>query len=186
MIGTIIGVIAFIALIAGATYAWVTNGITPTNGNYNLGTMKFNVTYNKGTDITAATGGVPIVSTPTTENTASLSVTANKVNGSAPGTLTISLNTNETGTDAALLNANVLHYAICVGTCTNTSNLTQVANTNTITSTGKLDILSTPLTASPTTYNIYFWLDSSAMNETLVGKSYSGFISADAIQIDTE
>ena len=183
LIGAIIGVVAFAALIAGATYAWLTFNATITNGTYNLGSMNFSVSYTKGTDVTA----VPIVSTPTAENTRSLNVKANKVSGSAPGTLTIYLNTDSSTTEA-LLTSGALHYAVCIGDCTDSTNLSEAANvsaTGTVSTSGKLAMLSnTPLTASATTYNVYFWLDSSAVVDTVVGSSYTGFISAEAVQTD--
>ena len=183
IIGTIIGVAAFAALIAGATYAWLTFNATITNGTYNVGSMNFNVSYTKGTDVTS----VPIVSTPTASNTKSLNVKANKVSGSAPGTLTIYLNT-ESNTTGALLSSGALHYAVCIGDCTDTTNLSvssNVTTTGSVTSTGKLAMLTnTPLTASETTYNVYFWLDSAAVGETVIGSSYNGFISAEATQTD--
>ena len=183
LIGAIIGVVAFAALIAGATYAWLTFNATITNGTYNLGSMNFSVSYTKGTDVTA----VPIVSTPTATNTRSLNVKANKVSGSAPGTLTIYLNTDSSTTEA-LLTSGALHYAVCIGDCTDSTNLSEAANvsaTGTVSASGKLAMLSnTPLTASPTTYNVYFWLDSSAVDDTVVGSSYKGFISAEAEQTD--
>ena len=172
LIGTIIGVVAFAALIAGATYAWLTQNATIINGTYNVGTMNFSVTYVKGTDVT----NVPAQSAPTTSNTRSLNVKANKVSGSAPGNLTIYLNTSST-----TLAAGALNYAVCVGTCSSTD-LTTAANKGTVSGTGKLAILSnTPLTASATTYNVYLWLDPSKVSG---GETYSGFISAEAKQTD--
>ena len=53
LIGTIIGVVAFGALIAGATYAWLTYNATITNGNYLLSSMNFSVVYTKGTAVSA-------------------------------------------------------------------------------------------------------------------------------------
>ena len=172
LIGTIIGVIAFAALIAGATYAWLTQNVATVNGTYNLGTMNFSVTYVKGTNVT----NVPALSAPTTSTASNLNVKANKVAGSAPGNLTIYLNTS-----SMTLTAGALNYAVCVGTCSSTD-LTAVANKGTVSETGKLAILSnTPLTADATTYNVYLWLDPSKVSG---GETYSGFISAEATQTD--
>ena len=184
LIGTIIGVIAFAALIAGATYAWLTYNATITNGNYSLGSMNFSVAYAKGTAVNA----VPILSSPTATQVNSqggaLSVTANKNSGSAPGNLTITLNT-DSGTSASLLSSGALKYAACVGTCTQ-SNLTQETYYGTVSSTGATNIIpSTPLTAAATTYNIYFWLDSATVSDTIIGNTYSGYISASAVQTDS-
>ena len=51
LIGTIIGVIFFVALIAGATFAWLTFNATVTNGAYNGTTQNFVINYTKGKDI---------------------------------------------------------------------------------------------------------------------------------------
>ena len=174
IIGTIIGVVAFAALIAGATYAWLSFSATITNGTSNFGTMNFSVAYVNGTAITE----VPTLESPTAETASSLNVKANKVSGSPDGNLTITLNT--TATD---LTSGALNYAICVGTCSSAvaADLTQAASgyKGTITGVGAQDIFTTPLTASQTTYNIYFWLDSSLVTG---GETYSGYISASAAQ----
>lgn len=189
LIGTILGVIAFIALIAGATFAWLTITANVTNSSYSIKTMNFSVNFTKGTNVTE----VPIVVTPTTTNTKSLSVKANKITGSAPGKLTIYLNTANT-TSQTLLTSGVLHYAVCIGTCTGTTNLSVASNvsstgsvTGTVTNADslKLALLSdTELQSSATTYNIYFWLDSATVDETIMGETYTGYISAEAQQHD--
>ena len=191
LIGTVIGVIAFIALIAGATYAWLVFNATVTNGTYNLGTMNFNLSYTKGTDV----ANVPVVSSPTTENTATLAVVAKLASGSAPGTLRIYLNT-ENATSDALLTANALHYTVCKGACTQTD-LSQETNTGVVTAkntatagdtTGKLLIFTGPLegpSSTNATYNVYFWLDNVAVDSNVLGSTYSGYISAEATQTDT-
>ena len=174
LIGTIIGVIAFAALIAGATFAWLTQNAAITNGTYNFGTMNFSVTYSKGTDVTTAP---PSLSAPTTSTAHSLNVKANKVSGSAPGNLTIYLNTSST-----TLTANALNYAVCIGNCSSTD-LTAATYKGTVSGTGKVAILSnTPLQASQTTYNIYLWLDPSKVSG---GETYSGYISAEAVQTES-
>ena len=184
LIGTIIGVVAFAALIAGATYAWLTYNATITNGNYLLGSMNFSVTYVKGTAVNA----VPILTNPTATEVTSggghLAVQASKASGSAPGNLTIKLVTNAS-TNATLLSKNALKYAACIGTCQATD-LSQETYKGTVSATGELNIIpTTPLTASPTTYNIYFWLDSASVDTTIVNAEYSGYISASATQVDS-
>ncbi len=185
LIGTIIGVIAFAALIAGATYAWLTYNATITNGNYLLGSMNFSVAYEKGTAVNA----VPILTSPTATQVTSggghLAVTASKATGSAPGDLTILLNTNSA--TAALISSGALKYAACVGTCS-AEDLSQAPFKGTVNSTSPIEIIDgTPLTASPTTYNIYLWLDSALVTNQLIeaNASYSGYISASAIQVDS-
>lgn len=183
LIGTIIGVVAFGALIAGATYAWLTYSATITNGNYLLSSMNFSVVYTKGTAVNA----VPILTNPTATEVTSggghLAVQASKANGSAPGDLTIKLVTNNT-TNTTLLSKNALKYAACIGTC-QAANLSEEIYKGTVSAKGELNIIpTTPLTASPTTYNIYFWLDSASVDTTIVNAEYSGYISASALQTD--
>ena len=52
LIGTIIGVAMFAALIAGATFAFLSFTATVTNSTYNGTSMNFLVDYTKGTAIT--------------------------------------------------------------------------------------------------------------------------------------
>ena len=183
VIGMIIGVIAFAILVAGATYAWLVSQASVTNGTYNLGTMNFTINYTKGTDV----GSVPILSSPTTNGdnpAASLAVVASRTNLSAPGNITIYLNTDSS--TGGLLASGALNYAICAGACSSTD-LTAVpaANSGTITATGKKALMTAPLTTTPTTYNVYFWLDSAIVDSEVIGSTYSGYISAEAVQTDT-
>ena len=184
LIGTIIGVTAFAALIASATYAWLTYNATITNGNYLLGSMNFSVTYVKGT----AVNKVPILTNPTANEVVAggghLVVKASKATGSAPGDLTIKLTTNNS-TNTTLLTKGALNYAACIDSCS-AADLAHETYHGTITATGDKPIIpTTPLTASPTTYNIYFWLDSASVDTTIVNATYSGYISASATQVDS-
>ena len=131
---------------------------------------------------------MPILTDPTATEVSNgggaLAVVASKTTGSAPGDLTIKLVTNNT-TNATLLTKGALKYAACIGTCQAT-NLSQETYKGTVSATGELNIIpTTPLTASPTTYNIYFWLDSASVDTTIVDATYSGYISASAIQVDS-
>ena len=182
LIGAIIGVIAFAALIAGATYAWLTFTLAVNNGTYNLGTMNFNVDFQNGTAITS----IPTLTTGDPSTAGSLTVRAKKATNSAPGDLTIYLNTENT-TSAALLSSGAINYAVCVGTCASFDSITTKGVINSSTP-AKFAILSgTPLTTSYTDYYVYFWLDGALVTNELVNAnaSYSGFISAEAVQVDT-
>lgn len=183
LIGTIIGVIAFAALIAGATYAWLTFSLAVNNGNYNLGTMNFNVDYQNGTAITS----LPTLTTGDPSTAGSLTVRAKKASNSAPGDLTIYLNTDLTNTNSDLLASGAINYAVCVGTCASFDSIT-TKGTLTSSTPAKLAILSgSPLGTSYVDYNVYFWLDGALITNELVNASasYSGFISAEAVQVDT-
>ena len=175
LIGTIVGVALFAALIAGATYAWLTFAIGVTNNTVSSGSMNFSVKYTRGNDVT----NIPILATGTPGDITPLTVKANKVAGSAPGNLTIYLNTDST-TTSALLSSGAINYAVCVGTCTSFNE----DLTGTVTSSGKLGLLTTPLTDSEQSYNIYFWLDGNKITNALVDSTYKGHISAEAIQTE--
>lgn len=175
LIGTIIGVAMFAALIAGATFAWLTFNVSVTNGTITPSSMNFSVNFTRGTDIS----DMPILSEGTVSTAKLLTVKAHKVSGSAPGNLTIYLNTSSTSN--ALITDEAINYAVCVGTC---SSLSSAAATGTLSSTTKKALLTTPLTASATSYNIYFWLDGNVISNDHMGLSYSGYISAEATQTD--
>ena len=65
--------------------------------------------------------------------------------------------------------------------------MSQAPFKGTVNSTSPIEIIDgTPLTASPTTYNIYLWLDSALVTNQLIEANarYSGYISASALQTD--
>ena len=90
--GTIIGVLFFAVLIAGATFAWFTFSVNVSNGNYNAATGKFSIDYVGGGEITSA----PIVTTGTPENATVKQITAKLSNASISGKITIKLTTSST------------------------------------------------------------------------------------------
>ena len=117
LIGTIIGVIAFAALISGATFAWLTYAVNVTGGTYNGASTNFVVNYTKGTDIS----DVPILTSPTVSTARSLVVSANKTSTSVDGMLSIKLTT--TSSDI-LTTSGAIKYKACQGKCADlTSNV---------------------------------------------------------------
>lgn len=185
LIGTIVGVIAFAALIAGATYAWLSNNLTVTNGVYNLKASNFVINYTNGTAIT----NVPILATATASNAASLTVKAGLATGSTPGTLTIYLNT-QTGTgntDTELLGGPI-KYSWCKGTKGTCATNEFASHTKTLASadTPQVAVVTGEAITSTTqtNYTIYFWLDGAAVGDNQLGKTYKGYISASAEQTE--
>lgn len=170
LIGTIIGVIAFVALISGATFAWLTYAINVTGGTYNGASTNFVVNYTKGTDIS----DVPILTSPTVSTARSLVVSANKTSTSVDGTLSIKLTT--TSSDI-LTTSGAIKYKACQGEC---ADLT--SNVGTVTASGTVEIFSGVLQSSVTSYYVYFWIDAATFSNDHVGKTYSGYISAEAQQ----
>ena len=170
LIGTIIGVIAFAALISGATFAWLTYAVNVTGGTYNGASTNFVVNYTKGTDIS----DVPILTSPTVSTARSLVVSANKTSTSVDGTLSIKLTT--TSSDI-LTTSGAIKYKACQGEC---ADLT--SNVGTVTAAGTVEIFSGVLQSSATSYYVYFWIDAATFSNDHVGKTYSGYISAEAQQ----
>ncbi len=170
LIGTIIGVIAFAVLISGATFAWLTYSVNVTGGTYNGASTNFVVNYTKGTDIS----DVPILTSPTVSTARSLVVSANKTSTSVDGTLSIKLTT--TSSDM-LTTSGAIKYKACQGEC---ADLT--SNVGTVTASGTVEIFSGALQSSATSYYVYFWIDAETFSNDHVGKTYSGYISAEAQQ----
>lgn len=195
LIGTIIGVLMFGLLVVGATFAWLQISPAFLNNTVNGKTTNFIVNYVKGTNITKL-----LILDSTTVSTSSfsagtggkISIVAYRATTSADGDLTIKLNT--TTSNAIVSNGELLKYAVCSGACT----LTETAvSTPTASSTGLLakgTVNSTTQTlvtidgistTTNNTYDIYLWLDQTIFytnSGTYNGLTYSGNISADAIQ----
>ena len=185
LIGTIIGVTMFAALIVGATYAWLSFTATVTNATANGTTLSYWVNYAKGTDIS----DIPILVTPTTSTASSVTVTAQRPQGSIADNITIYLTSTSTGLTTT---SGVVKYVICEGACDanftgNTINSVTATSTIPI-YTGTLPGTTTSSTNATVTYNIYFWLDAATLtNEHLTtgNNTYSGYIHADSTQSQT-
>ena len=183
LIGTIVGVIAFAALIAGATYAWLSNNLTVTNGVYNLKASNFVINYTNGTAIT----NVPILATATASTAKVVTVKAGLATGSTPGKLTIYLNT-QTGTgntDTELLDGPI-KYSWCKGTSCSGTDFADHTKTLASADTPQVAVITNEAltTTTQNTYNIYFWLDGAKVGDSQLGKKYTGYISASATQTE--
>ena len=189
LIGTIIGVVLFAALIAGATFAWLTFNASITNGNYAAGTMEFVIKYKKGTDIN---GAVPVLTAGDTSNAASLNVQAYRTTNSTVGDLQIKMTTTSNNT---LTTSGVLKYAVCSGTesaagCSgNLSNVEgNVLSVGEITIAGENVLYETAdikTDATTAYYWIFFWLDQSMITNEMTegtGMEFAGYIHASAQQ----
>lgn len=208
IIGTIIGIIMFAVLIAGATFAWLTLAATVTNGNYTATTKNFVINYSGGTEI----ANTVLTDNATTANITSqtsaggstedgwLAVTASKTAASAKASkfdIKLHVTSNNLTTEAVT-------WAICKGECPSTVALATVSsgtatcgsgvtNCGTITAgVSNTDIIlysdtstfNTDSAVSDTTYNIYVWLDAATLASNDIGKTFSGYIHASATQGD--
>ena len=202
-IGTIVGVIFFVALIAGATFAWLTFNASVTNGNYAGSTLNFTYNYTTGTDVTKIN---ILTATPArnaiTAGTGYVALTASKPAGSAKASkfdLILKTTTNEIGV------SNVVKYAVCKSAtatdCNNSASTAIPSATNTTwvalgtISTGTTDqTLYSDTTsfaaegAATANYYVYFWVNSDAIitgnQNQVVGKSFAGYIYATSQQTD--
>ena len=186
LIGTIIGVTMFAALIAGATYAWLTGTVTITNGTYNSKTLNFVIDYTKGTDITTA----PMLGSATGPATSKLVVAAQGSSSNSSGTFSIYLVTTSSN---ALTTSGAVHYAVCSGSSTSssctgalTAGSTGVLGTpGSVTGAGTITIYTdntTPTNTTKTYYWVHIWMDGATIQNSHKGQSYAGYIKADAKQ----
>lgn len=184
LIGTIVGVLFFAALIAGATFAWFTFSVNVSNGNYNAATGKFSIDYVGGGEIRSA----PIVTTGTPENATVKQITAKLSNASISGKITIKLTTSSTN---LLTTSGAINYAICKSeseTSTCTTDFSNAVATGSITESGEKILYADTkdLTTATRYYFVYFWIDGSKVTAEMVGdsdeKKYTGYIHASGEQ----
>lgn len=192
LIGTIIGVIFFVILIAGATFAWLTYTANVNNGVYNTTTMNFLVNYTGGTDISSLPmySGDVSASTFSGSSISPMTVQASKQN--LDGTLYLKIHTADDTGSNTLADAGCIKYAVCVGTACSSASTTAFSQISGV-STGILDsadfdtnrdivIYTGPLTVSTTNYNIYLWIDNEIITNNEIGQTYSGYVHAFAVQ----
>ena len=182
-IGAVVGVIAFIALIAGATFAWFTASAAVTNATYNGTVCSYSL---------AVTGGNINTTLPLASSTASSAyhyskthdtigaqgvmstVTAklaNACSASSAGTATI----KATISSGASTNC-PLSYAVFSGSTTDFSGT--ALKTGTITGTAAVDLITTStLTTTDQTYKIWLYLDGDKItSSSCMNLAYKGNI----------
>ena len=170
VIGTVLGVVLFIILVAGVTYAYL---VIKTESNLTTGTGKFSIDYKIVQDITATS------LSPSTTKSGGLvgKVQAKLSDNSLAGNFNIyvtpknieGLNTNEALKYEVYVNNNAVAYK--TGTFKNVA-----ANTKA----KVVDSYSLTSTSSYTTFTIYIWLDNSLITNEMFGKTFSATISADS------
>ena len=179
LIGTIIGVTMFAALIVGATYAWLSFTANVTNTTSNGSTLNYWVNYAKGEDLS----DMPILINPTTSTASKVTVTAQRPKGSIADNIKIYLTTTSSN---GLTTSGAIRYVICEGEC----NANFTGNTiNSVTATSTVNIFTGTLpgtvdsTSNATvTYNVYFWIDAETITNRHLGHTYAGYIHADSTQ----
>ena len=170
VIGTILGVILFIALIAGFTYAYLLSRVEKT---VTTGSGKFSIDYQIVQNITSS----------------SLSPSSNKDEG-LHGIVKAKLSENSVAgkfniyiTPSVIdgLNSNALKYEVYIhnGDLTTGTN----GNFSTATNVENYDLTST---TNYVTFDIFIWLDNSLITNDMIGKTFKATISADSTAITGE
>lgn len=206
LIGTIIGVVAFAALIAGATYAWLSVNASITNGNYAATSKDFVINYagdsngvggvNQIANTEATTANITSASLANVAGDGWVAVTASKSNNSPKASsfkIKLSISQNTLETDSLL-------YAVCNGACPTGVALATVDNGTKTCGTGVTECGIIPggseaevtllndtttfntLSSASATYNVYFWLNSNTISNDDMGANFTGYIHADATQ----
>ena len=117
LIGLIIGIILFAALIVGATFAWLTYSINVTNGNYNVETSCFDINYENGADIS---GTLNMVAGPLNGRSTTISIGINEgCNVTAKGKI-----------ESVINSISSKLYATTTAPCENTDTLETLTNYN--------------------------------------------------------
>ena len=170
LIGAIFGIILFIGLIAGFTYAWV----SWQSSNIKIeGTAEcFDIDYGISQQIgSASTKGSLNMASSYTEGLSAKVTLALKTGCSVTGTGKLYLNTNTSGTSTNILGG-ALKYTVVNGNNT-TSGI--INTTEKITLLEDIDVSST----TATTYTVYVWLDGEIADNTYANLTYNGYISAE-------
>ena len=175
--GLIIGIIGFIAVIAGLTYAYISINTT-NNSTVDASLSCVDIVYSKGTDVEVSDVNFVSGYTYSDVNTTVTFYKSNTCNSNVEGT--ISIYTNAT-TSSTLLSSGVLKYTIVKNT-----NPEEVF-TGYINSTGDTDVNIGLLESTETTYTVYLWLEenSSVTLEDITEASYSGYVHASAKNTST-
>ena len=184
ILGTIIGILAFIAVMAGlsyAIYAFLISNNSVVKGSHDC----VDIQYIKGTDVNESE--VDFVDS-YTQTPVRTSIVFNETgNCVAKSTGTISIYTNP-ATSSTLISGitsdgiehGVLKYAIV-----NQNNNSEIYE-GYITNTGDTNIDVGLLNRTQTTYNVYLWLEADSTNtvtnETISQANYAGYIQATARQ----
>ncbi len=178
--GLIIGILAFMALMAGLTLAWLNwSSSTKITGSSSC----FNINY---TGAGFENGSVKLTNTYSDTGTAMASVTmqlnTTECKGIDEGTGTLYLNTtsfNKADGTTTLLDSNSqLNYAVVV------DDATSPVKTGVITAASDLAIYDNiQINSTSHTYKVYLWINGANADSSYLGASYSGYIHASAKQV---
>jgi len=202
LIGMVIGIILFAALIAGATFAWLSFTANITNANLTGSSRNFTFTYAQGTAISEL---LPLTQTPArnaiTSGKGYITVSATKT-ANTPRASSFKLILNITETEVGV--PGLIRFAVCRhATASNCNNAVSTAIPATTPSGGFVAVGTVNNTtgtqilyndtdtfknagAATGNYYIYFWIDASLITSANLssaeGKKFAGHIYAEATQ----
>ena len=194
LFGTIIGVAMFAALIAGATFAWLTFTATVVEdtGAYITGARNFVINYTNGNDITSLpiltlTTAAEVASNSSQETSAkasSLTVKAKLHENTSPkGDMKLTLyTTQDTGT---FISSGAIRYSVSIngGTPTAPTTLSSTQEDLVLSRTGETDNITHLIdTTTDETITVYFWLDAFTIDNEMMGKQFAASLRASAVQ----
>lgn len=177
ILGTILGIVLFIGVIAGFTYAYIT--WTSNKENYTGGSGCFDVVYTKGDDIGSNENKKTLMIGSDYKKGLSSTIKI-KLSSSCTintGTATLYLTTEDTTSDI-LLTSNVLNYTVLEG---NT-----VKNTGILSSKGMIPIYEDfMVNTTEKIITVYVWISGENITNSniseILSSSYYGKISAEVI-----
>ncbi len=188
IIGSILGVIGFVALVAGATYAWLT---WRSNNIIIAGSSKcFDINYTISREIGTAQEPAKLryfksynrdnrnqlVDNP---EYAEVSLSIDPSCTDIAGTGTIYLTTNSEGTSSEIL-AGGLYYTLT----SVTNNVETVLKEGAITSASEIMLkndINVTSSSNSTLYRVYVWINGEIAGDTYLNKTYAGSIRAEVI-----
>ncbi len=181
IIGSIVGIVVFVAMIAGLTYAWFTwrSSNIPVAGNSNC----FIIDYDIGQEIGSASdkASFDLVESYDEGQAAIVTLSINEKCVGMKGKGVLYLNTNSAATDNAIIKG-ALKYTIIK----KVGDESEEVGTGTITTKNKLKLVDNiPLdTTSKVTYEVWVWIDGTIADNTYYKANYSGYISAEVTQVE--
>jgi len=185
ILGTLIGIIGFIAAMAGLTYAMYTFFDSATFGNSDAPLKTcINISYEKGENVSANELDFQTTHIDSPIQT-KLTFYQNADDECGTNIGTIYINTS-TSTSSSLLSSGALKYTIekQIGT-----NAVSETYTGYVTQTGDTEVNIGKLEEQETTYTVYLWLEKdptgTVTNATISEAQYSGYIHTSARQGST-
>lgn len=173
LIGAVFGIILFIVLVAGVTYAWASwqSDDIKIKGTADC----FDIDYGISQQIGSASIKKSLdMAESYTEGLSARVTLALKTGCNVTGTGTLYLNTNTSGTSDNILEG-ALKYTVLVGDSTTPVSEGIINTQEKITLLEDIDISST----TATTYTVYVWLDGKVADNSYANLTYNGYISAE-------